>query len=142
MQLMSSDPPSTTPMPSAPPAVVGMEEHPIFRRSRKALGSGEYSPIAPDTSPPAMAQAPAPEPPVLVGILRGTNGQVWALVEAPGNTGRHLVSQGGEAFGWSIREIGVKHIVVRHRESGTDLRLRLPGSYDAEPTSSAGSQPG
>lgn len=126
-----SQPASSKPIVSS--VVVSLKDHPIFRRSRKALGTGESRSIGPDSNVPDVVQVPAPEPPALVGILRGTNGQVRVLMEASGNAGRRLVSQGGDVFGWRIREIGLKHVMVRNRESGTNLLLRLPGASDAEP---------
>jgi len=101
---------------------------PIFRRSRQKIGLATVD--APDSAKSKAEAHPPPIPPspVLVGVLRGTAGQNWVLLEGGGGTSRRLLAQGGEFEGWRVLRIRAKEVILRHRQTKTDITARLPSA--------------
>jgi hypothetical protein len=101
---------------------------PIFRRSRQAIGFGGADTANSAESKAEVQPPPIPPAPVLAGVLRGTAGQSWVLLEGGGGANRRLLSKGGDFEGWRVLRIGAKEVTLHHRESKVDIQIRLPNS--------------
>lgn len=98
---------------------------PIFRRSRQAIGADNAVSAGSVDNEPAIPTL-GPPPPALVGVLRGEGGQNRVLLEGGGGASRRLLAQGGNFEGWRVIRIGAKEVTLHHRESKTDIQIRLP----------------
>lgn len=100
---------------------------PIFRRSRRALGVDDAASVAKAANKPSVPP-PMPPSPVLVGVLRGTSGQNWVLLEGGGGATRRLLPPGGDFEGWRVVRVGAKDATLHHRDVKVDIQIRLANS--------------
>lgn len=109
---------------------------PIFRRSRQAIGFYSSDGIQSEESEADIKSPPPPAPPspVLVGIVRGTGGQTWVLLESGGGVGRRLLTQGANFEGWRVHRIGAKDVTLHNLNSSADIKVRLPTVPEVIPT--------
>lgn len=110
------------------PTTKAAEEHPLFTRTRAA---------APEA--PAVESAVPPQPPpILVGILRDSEGHAGVVLEDPLAGTRKYVRQGGAFQDWMVTAVRPKQAVISRGstevELGLSFELRTP---EANPDSAS-----
>lgn len=113
------DLPNDSPGNASFPAVIietsAVKAHPLFSKNRLPVPErphteeGEEKKLSP--------------PPLIVGILGGTKGNVGAFVEDLQTGDRKFVRDGGEFMGWKLIAIRPKVVILRHGENRTEVPL-------------------
>lgn len=100
-----------------------LEAQPLFHQSRQPQQEAEGAQATAET--PTQPQSL----PVLLGVA-GKDGHLGALLEDSATSTRQLVAVGSVFAGWSVEDVGARHVQLRNGKTSVVLSLRpgVPGT--------------